>query len=241
MNAEGILMHRSKNIIALRATQGTKTVIQVFNLDTKTKLKHCEVDETVRFWKWIGEDTLGIVGKSSVFHTNITDTETPTKVFDQESKFQNCQIMNYGVDKSDKWCYLIGIYQGTNQKICCHMQLFFIEKKQQQILSGFAATFTDMPISDNTEYKNSLFCFSEQKEGETTQKLHIMEIGTPAPGATGKFKVSANIPMQQEGDFPVLMQDAPKYGVIFIITKFGYLFMYEVSTASLLHKQKFTD
>ena len=45
MNAEGILMHRSKNIIALRATQGTKTVIQVFNLDTKGKLKTCEVNE----------------------------------------------------------------------------------------------------------------------------------------------------------------------------------------------------
>lgn len=29
MKAEGILMHRSKNIIALRATQGTKTVFQV--------------------------------------------------------------------------------------------------------------------------------------------------------------------------------------------------------------------
>lgn len=27
MKAEGILMHRSQNIIALRATQGTKTVI----------------------------------------------------------------------------------------------------------------------------------------------------------------------------------------------------------------------
>ena len=29
MKAEGILMHRSKNVIALRATQGAKTVIQV--------------------------------------------------------------------------------------------------------------------------------------------------------------------------------------------------------------------
>lgn len=47
--------------------------------------------------------------------------------------------------------------------------------------------------------------------------------------------------MQQEGDFPVLMQDSPKYGVIFIITKFGFLFMYEVSTATLLYRQKFTD
>lgn len=90
MKAEGILMHRSKNIIALRATQGNKTVIQVFNLDTKQKLKHTEVDETVRYWRWIGEDTLGIVGKSGVYHTDINNTNAPTKVFDQEAKFASC-------------------------------------------------------------------------------------------------------------------------------------------------------
>lgn len=100
--------------------------------------------------------------------------------------------MNYGLDQGDKWCFLIGIYQGANNAICCHMQLFLIEKRQQQILQGFAATFTDMPISDATEYKNSLFCFCEKKDGETTQKLHIMEIGTPAPGQQ-KFKKSADI------------------------------------------------
>ena len=36
-------------------------------------------------------------------------------------------------------------------------------------------------------------------------------------------------------------QDCPKFGVLFIITKFGYLLMYEVSTCSLLMRQKFTD
>lgn len=35
--------------------------------------------------------------------------------------------------------------------------------------------------------------------------------------------------------------DSPKYGVVFLITKFGYLYMYEVSTAALLFRQKFTD
>jgi len=130
MKAEGILMHRSKNIIALRASQGTKTVIQVFNLDTKAKLKHCEVNEPVRFWRWIGEDILGIVGKQNVYHTDINNTTAPEKVFEQEAKFANCQIMNYGIDSSTKWCYLIGIYQGANNQICCHLQLFFTEKRQ---------------------------------------------------------------------------------------------------------------
>ena len=39
----------------------------------------------------------------------------------------------------------------------------------------------------------------------------------------------------------MLMQDCPKYGVVFIITKMGFLYMYEVSTAALLYRQKVTD
>lgn len=37
------------------------------------------------------------------------------------------------------------------------------------------------------------------------------------------------------------MQDCPKYGVLFIITKMGFLYMYEVSQAALLYRQKITD
>ena len=120
------------------------------------------------------------------------------------------------------------------------MQLFFTEKRQQQILEGFAATFTDIPATDNTNYKNNLFCFCEKKAGENVQKLHIMEVGNPAPGQQ-KIKRSADIQIQDSNDFPVLMQDCPKYGVLFIITKAGFLYMYEVSTASLLYRQKITD
>jgi clathrin heavy chain len=67
-----------------------------------------------------------------------------------------------------------------------------------------------------------------------------MEIGNPAPGQQ-KIKKSADIQMQQDGDFPVLMQDCPKFGTLFIITKMGFLYMYEVSTAALLYRQKITD
>jgi len=41
-----------------------------------------------------------------------------------------------------------------------------------------------MPVTDANDYKNSLFCFCEKKAGDASgaQKLHIMEIGSPAPG-----------------------------------------------------------
>jgi clathrin heavy chain len=69
-----------------------------------------------------------------------------------------------------------------------------------------------------------------------------MEIGNPSPGAN-KFKVSAEIQFAPDaiGDFPVLMQVAPKYGLIFIITKFGYLFLYEASSAALVYRQRISD
>lgn len=67
-----------------------------------------------------------------------------------------------------------------------------------------------------------------------------MEIGNPAPGAQ-KFKKSADIQIQAEGDFPVLIQDVPKYGVVFVITKMGFFYMYEISSASLVYRQKITD
>ena len=51
-----------------------------------------------------------------------------------------------------------------------------------------------------------LFIFCEKKAAENTQKIHIMEIGNPAPGQA-KFKKSADIQIQQDGDFPVLIQD----------------------------------
>ena len=69
-----------------------------------------------------------------------------------------------------------------------------------------------------------------------------MEVGNPSPGQP-KLRVSAEIQMAPDaaGDFPVLMQFAPKYGIIFIITKFGYLFMYEASTAALIYRQRITE
>ena len=69
-----------------------------------------------------------------------------------------------------------------------------------------------------------------------------MEIGNPAPGQQ-KFKRSADIqmPPDVQGDFPVLMQAVEKYGVVFVITKFGYLYMYEISNAVLLYRQRITD
>jgi len=123
------------------------------------------------------------------------------------------------------------------------MQLYNIERSVHQPIESFAACFTELPLSDtNPTFKNSVFCFCEKKAAEQVHRRHIMEIGNPAPG-NNKFKVMVDISMAADapGDFPILMQASPKYGLVFMITKMGYLFMFETYKGSLIYRQRITD
>lgn len=49
------------------------------------------------------------------------------------------------------------------------------------------------------------------------------------------------MPPDVQGDFPVLMQAVEKYGVVFVITKFGYIYIYEIANSVLIYRQRITD
>jgi len=244
MKAEGILMHREQNIIAVRAATGDNCVVQVFDIAAGKKIKNCEIKEKCAFWRWIGLNKLAVVGTTGVYHIDTSnEASQPVKVFDRIPQMAKCQIMSYDVDATETWCYLIGLYSDEQRNINSQIQLYNIEKKQTMPLEGYSACFADMPVTDgNNSYKNGLFCFCEKKASEQIQRLHITEIGNPAPGAQ-KFKINTEIQMAPDapGDFPLLMQSSPKFGLIFIITKFGYFYMYEASKAALVYRQRITD
>lgn len=79
-------------------------------MDSKQKLKQAEIPEAVVFWKYITLTKIACVGKTSVYHVDITNQEAPVKVFERAQQLASCQIMSYGVDSSEKWCYLVGLY-----------------------------------------------------------------------------------------------------------------------------------
>ena len=37
------------------------------------------------------------------------------------------------------------------------------------------------------------------------------------------------------------MQAVEKYGVVFVITKFGYIYIYEITNSILIYRQRITD
>ena len=74
ITADSAIMCPDKKVIALKAaTPGVAgDALQVFNLDTKQKLKAHQMPEGVEFWKWTSPTQLGLVTGSSVYHWDIT-------------------------------------------------------------------------------------------------------------------------------------------------------------------------
>lgn len=82
-------MHWSRQVIALKAQSRT---LQVFDLEAKAKLKSTTMNEDVEYWKWVSENTLGLVTDSSVYHWDINDPAqaAPVKIFARHNCLAVC-------------------------------------------------------------------------------------------------------------------------------------------------------
>ena len=184
MKAEAVLLHPDNLTIACRANSPSGgNIIQVFDLTAKKKLKQVEIADSVEYWHWLNSTILAVVSKTSVFHVDISSSGTSAeKIFDRDPKLAGAHIMGYNIDSSGGWCFLHGIGSNAAKQISGMLQLYSIEKKQGQFLEAYTGAFVDMPVTDNASYKNQLFAFVQKKANDPVTRLHIMEIGTPAPG-----------------------------------------------------------
>lgn len=147
----------------LKSTAANRT-LQIFNIDTKQKVKSHENNENVVFWKWISESALGIVTDTSVFHWNINDTTSPPqKIFDRHATLAGSQIINYRTSADEKWMVLIGISGNTANpsafKVKGAMQLYSRERGVSQPIEGHAAAFAEVKIEGN-QHVTKLFTFA---------------------------------------------------------------------------------
>ncbi|PQQ11752.1 Clathrin heavy chain 1 [Prunus yedoensis var. nudiflora] len=167
----------------------------------------------------------------------------PTKVFERTANLANNQIINYRCDPSEKWLVLIGIAPGSPERpqlVKGNMQLFSVEQKRSQALEAHAASFATFKVPGN-ENPSILICFASKSfnAGQVTSKLHVIELGAQ-PGKPSYTKKQADLffPPDFADDFPVSMQISGKYGLIYVITKLGLLFVYDLETATAVYRNR---
>ncbi|ONK62482.1 uncharacterized protein A4U43_C07F4390 [Asparagus officinalis] len=245
ITADSALMNPNSRILALKAQipGTTQDHLQIFNIELKTKIKSHQMPEQVVFWKWITPKMLGLVTQSSVYHWSIEGDSEPVKMFDRTANLANNQIINYRCDPSEKWLVLIGIAPGAPERpqlVKGNMQLFSVDQQRSQALEAHAASFASIKVAGNDK-DSILICFASKttNAGQVTSKLHVIELGAQ-PGKPGFSKKQADLffPPDFADDFPVAMQISHKYGLIYVITKLGLLFVYDLETATAVYRNR---
>ncbi|XP_070571438.1 clathrin heavy chain 1 [Ptychodera flava] len=232
ISADSAIMNPTSKVIALKAGK----TLQIFNIEMKSKMKAHTLVEDVTFWKWISVNTIGLVTDTAVYHWTMEGDSQPSKVFDRHSSLNGCQIINYRTDQKQQWLLLIGISAQQNRVVGA-MQLYSVERKVSQPIEGHAAAFAQFKMDGNPE-QSTLFCFGVR--GAQGGKLHVIEVGTPPTGNQPFQKKAVDVffPPEAQNDFPVAMQVSPKYDVIFLITKYGYIHLYDLESGVCIYMNR---
>ena len=232
ISADSAIMNPASKVIALKAQK----TLQIFNIEMKSKMKAHTMTEDVTFWKWISLNSLALVTDTSVYHWSMEGDSQPVKMFERHSSLNNCQIINYRTDPKQQWLLLIGISAQQNRVVGA-MQLYSVERKVSQAIEGHAAAFTTFQMEGNKE-PSTLFTFAVRTQ--TGGKLHIIEVGTPPTDnqAFTKKTVDVFFPPEAANDFPVAMQTSAKYDVIYLITKYGYIHLYDIETGTCIYMNR---
>ncbi|CAI9767563.1 unnamed protein product [Fraxinus pennsylvanica] len=245
ITADSALMNPNTRILALKAQLPgtTQDHLQIFNIEAKAKMKSHQMPEQVVFWKWITPKMLGLVTQSSVYHWSIEGDSEPVKMFDRTANLASNQIINYRCDPSEKWLVLIGIAPGSPERpqlVKGNMQLFSVDQQRSQALEAHAASFASLRVPGND--KDSIlisFASKSSNAGQITSKLHVIELGAQ-PGKPSFTKKQADLffPPDFADDFPVAMQISHKYNLIYVITKLGLLFVYDLESATAVYRNR---
>ncbi|KAI2792259.1 putative clathrin heavy chain [Penicillium oxalicum] len=237
INADSAIMHWSKNIIALKAQGRT---IQIFDLAAKQKLKSAVMNEDIVYWKWFSERSLGLVTETSVYHWDVYDAtqQNPVKMFDRLPNLSGCQIINYRVNAEEKWMVVVGISQQQG-RVVGSMQLYSKERGISQFIEGHAAAFADINV-EGSPLPHHLFTFAVRTQ--TGAKLQIAEIDHQEPNPRFQKKaVEVYFPQEAVNDFPVAMQVSTKYDIVYLVTKYGFIHLYDLETGTCIFMNRISS
>lgn len=185
------------------------------------------------------------------------------KVFERHATLAGSQIINYRISPDEKWLVVIGIsanpaagQPGQNGfKVKGSMQLYSLERGVSQAIEGHAAAFASIR-QEGASQPSKVFAFAvrqangakvcllkrpamSRRQVELIFQLHIVEIGHQAPNPPfTKKAVDIFFPPEAVNDFPVAMQVSSKHGIIYLVTKFGFIHLYEIETGTCIYMNR---
>lgn len=151
---------------------------------------------------------------------------------------QGNQIINYRVSADENWMTLVGIAQ-VQGRVVGNMQLYSKARGISQSIEGHAAGFGTFRL-EGAPQDSKLFTFAVRTA--TAAKLHIVEVDHQASNPVfAKKTVDVFFPPEATSDFPVALQVSDKYKVIYMVTKYGFIHLYDLETGTCIFMNRISS
>lgn len=231
-SADSVLMNPTKPIIALKAEQR----FEVFNVETKLLLTKTKIHDPVCYWTWLNSDILAIVTDTAVFHWSLFKTKDsqPDKVFLRHSRLAFSEITSYKADNSLRWFAITGLTP-EEDRISGLTQLYNMDEDITQVIACHAVCFDTYKFAGNS-LPSTVFCVGS-RDINNYGKVHVIELGPYQQGNFAPRNTYDQIQFGQDSehyDFPVALHVSAEYGLVFMLTKYGYLFLCDMETSTCL-------
>ena len=119
------------------------------------------------------------------------------------------------------------------------MQLYSRDRGISQAIEGHAAAFGTLRL-EGAPADTKVFTFSVRTA--TGSKLHVVEVDHQASNPVfAKKAVDVYFPAEAVNDFPVAMQVSQKYSIIYLVTKYGFIHLYDLETGTCIFMNRISS
>lgn len=230
-SADSLLMNPSHPIIALKASLR----FEVFNFGAKMLVSKMDMVDRVIYWTWVNSDIIAIVTDNAVFHWDLWQGDSPPEcVFNRHNRLAFSEIVSYKADRSLKWLAVTGLTP-EEDRISGVTQLYNVDEDITQCINSHAVCFTHYRFDDNP-LSSTVFCVAS-RDLQDKGKIHVIELGPYKHGNFAPRNSYTEIRFSDDldrYDFPVSLQVSGEYGLLYVLTKYGYLYLCDMETAACL-------
>lgn len=133
---------------------------------------------------------------------------------------------------------VVGISQ-VQGRVQGAMQLYSKERGISQAIEGHAASFATLRL-EGAPADTKVFTFAVRTA--TGAKLHVVEVDHNAANpAFPKKAVDVYFPPEATNDFPVALQVSQKYNVAYLVTKYGFIHLYDLETGTCIFMNRISS
>lgn len=133
---------------------------------------------------------------------------------------------------------VVGITQQQGRVVGA-MQLYSVARGISQSIEGHAAAFGNIRL-EGAPADTKLFTFAVRTA--TGAKLHVVEVDhNDANPPFQKKNVDVYFPAEATNDFPVAMQVSEKYKIIYLVTKYGFIHLYDLESGTCIFMNRISS